>query len=915
MTTLNKALTRPAMIKGIPMVPFVLVSAPLFLLSVNVSWWFLPFLPLSWFVMKRLARKDPHIFSLLGLKLRLLGNATINRHYGATTFSAHHYENVDIKEFLTAMRLNQRVNLSRYIPYSSHVHENVVKGKDGDFFTTWELQGRMFECEDEENLKILTAQINSLIKAFEGQPITFYIHNIREEFHDSFTARTGNAFSDEVSRRYYSTIENAPFRANRIFFTVCYKPFVGLDKVERKRMSDGQKQQAVNGALQEMLEINQTLAMALSRFTATMLGMYEDNSTPFSSQLAFYQRLLTGKWNKVRITRTPFYETLGACDLFFSSDAGQCNVMDSHHLFRGLEILDYSPETGTGIFNMLLYAPVSYVATQSFTCMAKDEAQKHIKLEQKRLRGAEDDAISQQLELQTALDMLQSGHISFGKYHFSLMVSAPDTDTLIKDTNTLFNGFTDLGIVPTLATLSLSAGYFSQLPGVYTLRPRLAAISSQNFAELASLHNFESGKRDKNPWGESICILKTPSGGEYHLNLHNSLAGKDEFDEKNSGNASIIGTNGSGKTVLATFIQNMVQKYGVPESFSPQANTKRMSSIYFDKDRGAETNIRAMGGQYFRIRNGQPTGFNPFGLEPTKRNISFVKKLMRQLCSRGGQILTERDEKRISSGVDHVMLDLPPEKRCYGITRILENLTEPLTKEAQENGLRVRLQRWSKGHEFGWVFDNEADTFNPDISDNFGIDGTEFLDDKDVCAPITMYLLYRVTSLLDGRRLIIFMDEFWKWLLDPVFADFALNMLKVIRKLNGIFIPMTQSPAEILSNSIAPAIVEQCPTQIFMANPKASYKDYVEGLKVPPEIFEIIRNIDPLSHQFVVIKSPYRKGDLRPFAALVTLDLSGLGVYTKILSSSAPNLEIFDSIFKDGMAPEDWLAKYESLVI
>ncbi len=40
----------------------------------------------------------------------------------------------------------------------------------------------------------------------------------------------------------------------------------------------------------------------------------------------------------------------------------------------------------------------------------------------------------------------------------------------------------------------------------------------------------------------------------------------------------------------------------------------------------------------------------------------------------------------------------------------------------------------------------------------------------------------------DGRRRVIFMDEFWKRLRDPVFKDFAYNKLKTIRKLNGMLV-------------------------------------------------------------------------------------------------------------------------------
>lgn len=897
------------------MVPLVMFTGGELLLAMYTTWYFLLFIPVSWFVMNRLARRDAHIFGLAFLKFKMRGNRACNTHYGAISLLAGDYDAIDITEFNKNMRLNERMTLKEHIPYSSHIHESVIKSKRNDFIATWELDGTAFECDAKDNLVILTAQINSMVKTFEGQPVTFYVHNIRERFHDTFESHSGNMFADEVSRRYYAALETHPFRHNRIFFTVCYNPFVGLDKVERKRMSLSQKKEAINDALKEMQEIRHILNMSLSRFTAKPLGAYEENGRVYSSQLAFYGRLITGKWRKVAVTRTPFYETLGTADLFFTNDAGQCNNIDGNHFFRGLELKDYAPETVTGMFNMLLYAPADYVATQSYTCMAKDEAQNHIKLTMKRLGSSGDDAISQQEELLVALDMLQSGHIAFGKYHFSLMVNAPDADSLVKNTNILFNGCTDLGITPVLSTLSLPAAYIAQMPAVYTLRPRLSPISSQNFAEMASFHNFMSGKRDLNPWGEAVCILRNPAGDAYYLNLHNSLLGKNEVDEKNPGNACIIGSTGSGKTMLAAFIQNMVQKYQRPASFSPQAKTKRLTTVYFDKDRGVETNIRALGGQYFRIKSGEKTGFAPFQWPNTKRNVSTVKKLMRMLCTRNNQVLTDRDEERISNAVDAVMLGLPPEDRHHGITRMLENLSEPPTKEAQENGLRVRLKKWAQGGEYAWVFDNEADTFNPDISDNFGIDGTEFLDDKDVCAPISYYLLYRVTSLLDGRRMLIYMDEFWKWLLDPVFADFALNMLKVIRKLNGLFLPLTQSPDELLKNPISSAIVEQCSTQFFMANPKASYLDYVEGMKVPAEIFEIIKDIDPLSREFVVIKTPLKKGNNRPFAALVKLDLSGLGVYTKVLSADAPNLEIFDSIFKDGMQPNEWLDRYLELAL
>lgn len=907
MAILNKALTRPAALFGVPLVPLVLVFCAITIIAVySQFYWFLFLLIPAVIEMRSKARKDIQYFNLEVLAFKTRGKRAVNKSYGANTIETSEYENIDITEFCEKMRLNEGINIAKYIPYSTHIHKNVVKNRKGDLVATWELGGTIFECEDEQHLDIMTSQLNNLVRTFEGLPFTFYIHRIRESYKDSFEASSGIPFSDEITRLYYQSIEGKPFRRCRLFFTACFIPLSKIERAALKRKRTGEREAVLNESLKVMLEHWDMLNTSLSRYSAVPLGMYTENGRLYSSQMAFYNRLVSGNWQKFAVTRTPFYDVLGSAKLFFSTDTGQSNRTDGPSFFRSIEIKDHAPETYTGLFDALLYAQCDYVLTQSFTCMAKDEAQSHIRLTEKRLKSAEDDAISQQEDLLVARDLLQSGHITFGKYHFSLIVTSPDAEQVIKDTNALSEPIKDLGIITTLSTRSLPAAFLAQLPGVYELRPRLVPVSSQNFADMASLHNFNSHKRDGNPWGEAIGILKTPSGGSLNLNLHNSQLGVDDFNEKNPGNTVIIGSTGTGKSTLLEMFKHLMQKYRRPDSFSPDTINKRFTTVTFDKDRSAEMSIRLAGGEYFRLKSGEKTGFAPGRLPATKRNINFAKQLTRMICCRGGHTLDPRDEERISKAVDRIMLDYPPELRGCFITRLLELLPEPPTKDARTNGLRIRLKQWAQGGEFGWVFDNEEDTFNIDGIDNFGIDGTEFLDDADVRAPITYYLLYRVTSLLDGRRLVLFMDEFWKWLLDPEFSKFALNMLKVIRKLNGIFVPATQSPEEMVKHEISAAIIEQCGTQIFLANPKASYEDYVEKLKAPASVFNHVKNLDPGARQMVILKTPLRRGEVRPFISIATLDLSGLGRNTKLLSGSADNLQIFDSIYKPGMKPEDW---------
>ena len=64
----------------------------------------------------------------------------------------------------------------------------------------------------------------------------------------------------------------------------------------------------------------------------------------------------------------------------------------------------------------------------------------------------------------------------------------------------------------------------------------------------------------------------------------------------------------------------------------------------------------------------------------------------------------------------------------------------------------------------------------------------------------------------------------------------------------------TQSPAEIIRDEIAPAVIEQCGTQILAANPGADREHYVDGMKFEPEVFDVVKNLDPQARQYVVVK-------------------------------------------------------------
>jgi len=434
--------------------------------------------------------------------------------------------------------------------------------------------------------------------------------------------------------------------------------------------------------------------------------------------------------------------------------------------------------------------------------------------------------------------------------------------------------------------------WFSQLPGNWTWRPREATITSRNFSCLSPFHGFSRGKRLGNPWGEALALMKTPNGQPYYLNFHVSPEDKDSTDEKYPGNTFVCGTTGVGKTVLEMSLIAFATKY------------EGLRAVCFDKDRGMEIGIRAMGGKYYALKRGVPTGFNPFQFSPTQTNVQFCERLVRQLV-KGGEAsapqMSAKDEAEISHAVrtvmsDHVSFDV----RC--LSAVAQNL--PVIGE---NSLNARLRKWTRGQPLGWVFDNQRDTQNFQDATLFGYDYTEFLDDPEVRTPIMAYLLHITESLIDGRPFIYVMEEFWKPLQDEMFSDFALNKQKTIRKQSGLGIFVTQSPSDVLGHRIGKTMVEQSVTQIFLPNPKADFEDYVHGFKVTEAEYKIIRNLGESSRMFLV-KQGHR-------SSVVKFSLAGMNDTLNVISGTTDNIELLDVIREEvGDDPRLWMPLFHQRI-
>jgi type IV secretion system protein VirB4 len=781
----------------------------------------------------------------------------------------------------------REVPLADFIPYSTHVTDHVIKTREGDYLRIWRIAGIAFEAADPTDILVRHEAFNQLIRGLTGGHVALWSHRLRRRVSDHFGTPYGERFCQELATRYYASFAGYRMMANELYLTLVYRPNrtrLGriFSQAARRTLDDIHRDQY--DALKVMAELAAQFESSLKPYDPVALGVYTkqiqytQRPRAYSSSLEFLGYLVNAVWEPVPVPAGRIREALPTSRLFFGAEKLEIRMPAATRYAALIDLKDYPEETEPGMLNGLLYGDFEYIETQSFAILDRPSAKEALERQRNQLIAGEDVAVSQVASMDQALNDLINGDFVLGEYHYSLAVLGDTAEEVAKHVAKARTQLADVGFQTALIDLVSDAAWFAQLPGNWRYRPREAKLTSRNFCALGSLHNFATGKRDGNPWGEAITIVKTPSGQPLYLNFHATPEKKDSADEKALANTQIIGQAGAGKTVLELFLLAMAMKYGI-------------TAMLYDKDRGTEIAIRAMGGIYTVFRRGEPTGLNPLQLEANETVLDFWERLVRKLVDSGSP-LSAKDEVDVSRAVREVARMAKPLRRLSMVRQLLPNVGE--------NSLHARLAKWCAGGRLGWVLDNPTDRLDFTRASLFGFDDTELLDDAEVLTPVTMYLLHLTESLIDGRRFVYVMTEFWKRLGDPVFTDFANNKQKTIRKQNGLGIFDTQSPADVLRSDIARTLIEQTATFFFLPNPRADYDDYVHGFKLTEAEFNIVRSLGENSRLFLV-KQGHR-------SAIGQLDLAGLGDVLDVLSGTTDNVELLDTIrARVGDAAEDWL--------
>jgi type IV secretion system protein VirB4 len=784
------------------------------------------------------------------------------------------------------------------IPYTAHVTPTIVRTGAGDYVQVFRLGGASFESADDEVLNNWHERLNVLWRNVASPNVALWGHIVRSRERTLPTEDRAPDFAARLAGKYRAKLATETLMVNDLYLSAVYRPVTGAAPglIAKFLRNPPHATQAGGGTLMADArdaceKLSQTLCSSLARYEPEPLGTYRLRERLYSSALEFFGVLINAQWQRGPLPASPLNQALATTRPIFGSETIEYRLPTRTRYGAILGIKEYATPSTVGMFNSLLSAPFEFVLTQSFAFLTKGTSQGLLQRQYNQMLNAGDFAVSQAEELKDALDALTANEFVMGDHHFTLQVLSSEDASLKRlndDVALARSMLADTGITTAREDLALEAAYWAQLPACFGLRPRKAPITSRNFSAKACFHNFPSGRATGNHWGDALALLITSARSPYYFSLHASdPKDPDGGSRKDTGHSFICGPTGSGKSVFIGFMLSMLSRQGVTQ-------------VVFDKDRGLEILVRALAGTYLPLKGGIPTGFNPLQLPPTPANVEFLKTWVRSLV-RGSQPLSIREENDLDHALSGV---LALERQARRLSRLIE-----FTDATRAEGIQVRLARWCESTQgpYAWVFDNAEDSLVAQLTGRalFGIDVTEFLDNAFIRSPVTLYLFHVVRTLLDGRKFVCWMDEFWRLLADLAFESFAKDGPKTWRKLNAVMCLATQSASDVLDSPISRTIIEQTPTKILFPNPDASAAEYMDGFGLSEREFKLIKEqLEPGSRMFLIKQGHY--------SIVCELNLKGFDAELKVISGRASAIDELHRIMNDvGQDPSRWLPVFQ----
>jgi type IV secretion system protein VirB4 len=432
------------------------------------------------------------------------------------------------------------------------------------------------------------------------------------------------------------------------------------------------------------------------------------------------------------------------------------------------------------------------------------------------------DAHNKAMDADVALQELGSDLI--GQAYVTATVTVWDEDARIADEKLRLVEKVIQGRDFTCIVESVNAieAWLGSLPGHVYANVRQPPVSTLNLAHMIPLSAVWAGaQRNEHLGGPPLLFAKTEGATPFRLSLHVG----------DVGHTLVIGPTGAGKSVLLALIALQFRRYWRSQVFA------------FDFGGSIRAAALAMGGNWHDLGGAlsddalEPVALQPLAAIFDPAEQAWAAEWVAGILAREGITVTPEVKEHLWSALTSLASAPIGERTLTGLSVLL-----------QSGALKRALQPYCLGGPWGRLLDAEAERLGDADVQAFE---TEGLIGTGAAPAVLAYLFHRVESRLDGRPTLLIVDEGWLALDDPTFGAQLREWLKTLRKKNASVVFATQSLADIETSAIAPAIVESCPTRLFLPNERA----------IEPQITTIYRRFGLNDRQIEILARATQKRD------------------------------------------------------
>jgi type IV secretion system protein TrbE len=777
--------------------------------------------------------------------------------------------------------------LADFLPWAALVEKGVVLNKDGSFQRTARFRGPDLDSATPAELVATTARLNNALRRL-GSGWAIFIEAQREPANRYPESRFPDPASRlaDAERRAQFEEEGAHFES-RYFLTLLWLP--PADEAARAEawLYEGRSREGAEwrAALAGFVDRTDRVLALIEGF------MPEAEWLDDTETLTYLHSCISTRRQRVRVPETPMH--LDAILPDEEVSGGLEPRLGRAHL-RTLTVMGFPSQTWPGLLDDLNRLAFPYRWSTRAICLDKTDAAKVLArirrqwfakrksimaiLKEVMTNEAsvllDSDAANKAQDADAALQELGSDLV--GEVYVTATVTVWDEDFRVADERLRLVEKTIQGRDFTSMRESVNAieAWLGSLPGHVYANVRQPPISTLNLAHMMPFSAVWAGPEgDEHLAAPPLFFARTEGSTPFRFSLHVG----------DVGHTLIVGPTGAGKSVLLALMALQFRRYEGAQVFA------------FDFGGSIRAAALAMGGDWHDLGGAladdvaEPVALQPLARIDDAGERAWAAEWAATLLAREHVTVTPELKEHVWSALTSLGSAPDAERTLTGLAVLL-----------QSNALKQALQPYTVDGPWGRLLDAETERLGEAQVQAFE---TEGLIGSGAAAAVLSYLFHRIEDRLDGRPTLLIIDEGWLALDDRGFSGQIREWLKTLRKKNASVVFATQSLADIDGSAIAPAIVESCPTRLFLPNERA----------LEPQIAAIYRRFGLNDRQIEILSRATPKRDYycqsRRGNRLFELGLSEVALAFTAASSKtdqAAIAEVFAASGREGFAAA-WL--------